>query len=60
MSVEVTVEKFNHDKFWPVKYFVRVTHNDSDYSEFRYFWTRWGAKKCAASVKYPLGKEISK
>lgn len=59
MTVEVTVEKFNHSAFWPVKYFVRVIHK-GDYSEFRYFWTRRGAKKYAASVKFPLGKEISK
>lgn len=60
MSVEVTVERFNHNVFWPIKYFVRVTHNYGDYSEFRYFWTHRGAKKYAASVKFPLGKEISK
>ena len=60
MSVEVSIDRMPGTRiFDPVRWFVRVTQN-KDYSEFRYFWTLRGAKKYAATVKYPLAKEISK
>ena len=59
MSVEVSIDRMPGTGFFdPMRWFVRVQH--LDYSEFQYFWTRRGAKKYAATVKYPLAKEISK